>query len=95
MLSLTLRKMTRLITKSVFYSPHPPRGGGNWIKAELFLFFFLFGAASEAYGNFQARGRTEAGAAGLCHSHSNAGFEVHWLLTPQLTTMPDTFFFFK
>ena len=35
----------------------------------------LFRATPMAYGNSQARGRIGAGAASLCHSHSNAGSE--------------------
>ena len=51
------------------------------------LFFFLsfFRATSAAYGNFQARGPVRAVAASLCHSHSNARFELHLQTTPQLT----------
>ena len=43
------------------------------------LFVFLnglFRAAPAAYGNSQARGQIEAEAAGLHHSHSNAGSEL-------------------
>ena len=42
-----------------------------------------------AYGGSQARGRTGAAAAGLCHSHSNVGSELHLRPTPQRTAMPD------
>ena len=42
-----------------------------------FLLFFLFKAASETYGNSQARGRFIAAAAGLHHRHSNTGFEPY------------------
>ena len=45
-----------------------------------------------AYGSSQAKGRIAAAAAGLYHSHSNAGFEMHlqlhhslqqcWILNP-------------
>ena len=41
-----------------------------------FFFFCLFAfsrAAPPAYGGSQARGRIGDVAAGLCHSHSNAG----------------------
>ena len=41
---------------------------------------FLFTAALAAYGSSRARG--QIGAAGLCHSHSNAGSELH--LQPML-----------
>ena len=37
----------------------------------------LFRAAPAAYGGSQARGRVGAIAAGLHHSHSNAGSELH------------------
>ena len=49
------------------------------------FFFLLFRATPEAYGSFQARGQTEAAAAGLCHSHSNAGSK--WCLQPTLQLM--------
>jgi len=42
------------------------------------LLFFLFRATLAAYGNFQARGQIRAAAAGLHHSHSNAGYLTHW-----------------
>ena len=40
-----------------------------------FFFFLLFRAASAAFGSSQARGRIQAAAAGLHHSHSNVGSE--------------------
>ena len=40
-------------------------------------------------GSSQARGLIEAAAAGLHHSHSNAGPEQHLWPTPQLTAMQD------
>ena len=52
-------------------------------------YYRLFRAAPTAYGGSQARGRIGAVAAGLCHSHSDAGFELRLQLTPQLMTMPD------
>ena len=40
----------------------------------IFVFvFLLFWAAPVAYGSFQARGQIRVAAAGLHHSHSNAG----------------------
>ena len=42
----------------------------------LFL-FLLFRAAKAAYASFQARGQIRATAAGLHHSHSNAGSLTH------------------
>ena len=57
-----------------------------------FLFFFCLcafsGAAPAAYGGSQARGLIGAVAAGLRHSHSDAGTEPHLQLTPQLTATP-------
>ena len=55
----------------------------------LFVCFLLFRAAAEAYGGSQARGLIEATAAGLHHSHSNVGSELHLPSTPQLMAMPD------
>ena len=52
------------------------------------FYFLLFRAAPAAYGGSQARGPVGATAAGLCHSHSNAGSEPSIQPTPQLTT-PD------
>ena len=43
----------------------------------LIFFFFFFGAAATAYGSSQARGRMGATAAGLPHSHSDAGSLTH------------------
>ena len=47
---------------------------------DIFMIFFfgLFRAAPIAYGGSQARGPTGAVAAGLRHSHSNAGSWTHW-----------------
>ena len=54
---------------------------------ESFFFFFgLFGATPMAYGNSQARGQIGAVAAGLHHSHSNAGSVSHLQPIPQLRT---------
>ena len=43
----------------------------------IYLFSLIFRAVSVAYGNFQARGQIGAAAAGLGHSHCNAGSEPH------------------
>ena len=56
------------------------------------LFFCLFPfsrATPSAYGGSQARGPIGAEAAGLHHSHSKAGSELHLGPTAQLTAMPD------
>ena len=42
-----------------------------------------------AYESSQARGRIGAAAAGLHHSHSNAGSELSLRSTPQLTATSD------
>ena len=71
--------------------------GWNWVflrEAGLgtHSFFGLFAiswAAPVAYGGSQARGRIRAVAAGLRHSHSNAGSEPHLQPIPQLTATPD------
>ena len=58
----------------------------------LFIYFCLFffsRAAPAAYDGSQARGLMGAVAAGLHHSHSNAGSEPHLWTTPQLTATPD------
>ena len=54
-----------------------------------FAFFFFLRATPAAHGGSQARRRMGAVAAGLYHSHSNAGSELHLHPTPQLTAMPD------
>ena len=41
-----------------------------------FFFFLFFRAAPETYGSSQARAWIGAIAAGLCHSHSNAGSRI-------------------
>ena len=52
-------------------------------------YFCLFGATSAAYISSQAKGQIRAVAAGLRHSHSNSGSELHLRPTPQLTATPD------
>ena len=47
------------------------------IIKRLAFFFGLFRATPIAYGGSQARGLIGAAAAGLYHSHSNAGSEPH------------------
>ena len=51
--------------------------------------YLLFRAALAAYGGSQARGQIRAIAAGLHHSHSNAGSEPRLRPAPQLTATPD------
>jgi len=48
-----------------------------------------FRATSAAYKSSQARGQIRAAAAGLHHSHSNAGSELHLQPTLQLAAKPD------
>ena len=58
----------------------------------LLLFFFppfFFRAIPVAYGGSHARGQIRAAAAGLHHSHSNAGSKPHSQPAPQLMAMPD------
>ena len=55
----------------------------------IFFFFCLFRAAPMAYAGSQARGLIGATAAGLHHSHSNAGSKLCLRPTPELTAMPD------
>ena len=50
-----------------------------------FIIFFIFRAARVAYG----RDQIGAAAAGLCHSHCNAGSDMHLRPTPQLMATPD------
>ena len=54
----------------------------------LLLFLPFFRAAPAAYGSSQARGRIEAAAASLCHSHINTRFEPYLRPTPQLLATP-------
>ena len=54
-----------------------------------FFLFAIFWAVPAAYGGCQARGRIGAVAAGLHHSHSNAGSEPRLGRTPQLMATPD------
>ena len=41
-----------------------------------------------AYGGTQARGQIRGAAAGLCHSHSHQGSELHLQPTAQLMDTP-------
>ena len=59
-----------------------------FLSISIYLLFFR--AASTAYGSSQARGHIGAVAAGLHHSHSNAGSEPRLRPTPQLMATPDT-----
>ena len=52
-----------------------------------YLFILLFRAAPAACGGSQGRGPIGATAAGLCHSHSDAGSELCLQPTPQLTAL--------
>ena len=54
-----------------------------------FFAFCLLRATLTAYGGFQARGLIGAVAAGLHHSHSNAGSKLRLQPTPQLMARPD------
>ena len=78
---------------SVHPEPTLPQENNFSVLSFLFLSFFsvfcLFRAASVAYAGSQAKGQIGAVAAGLHHSHSNAGSELHLQPTPQLTAMLD------
>ena len=59
----------------------------------IYLFIFIFSlsrATPTAYGGSQARGCIRAVAAGLYHSHSIVGSELHLQPTPQLAATPDS-----
>ena len=64
-----------------FLQSRPGQNQGLGQKLYLTEFFVcLFRATPTAYGGFQARGRIRAVAAGLRHSHSNSGSDLHlWL----------------
>ena len=59
------------------------------IVVDISFFFLLFRAAPIAYGGSQARGRIRTMAAGLCHSHRNAGSKIHLWPTLQLRATLD------
>ena len=52
-------------------------------------FFAFFRATPMVHGSSQARDRIRATSAGLHHSHSQTGSELHLRLTPQLMVMLD------
>ena len=54
-----------------------------------FCLFVFPRAAPTAYGDSQAKGLIRPVAAGLHHSHSDAGSELRLQNTPQLTATPD------
>ena len=56
---------------------------------DFFFWLYFFRAAPLAYGGSQARGQSGAIAASLCHSHSNAGSELHLPPRSQLRAMLD------
>ena len=64
-----------------------------WGFVCLFVFVFVFlpflGPLPMAYRDSQARGRIGAVAAGLHHSHSNAGSKLCLQTTPQLMATLD------
>ena len=65
---------------------------GHFVRHLLIVLLFLlsvFRAAPMAHGDSQAKGPIRALAAGLCHSHSNAGSEQCLQPIPQLMAMPD------
>ena len=54
-----------------------------------FIFWSFFRATPTAHGGSQARGQIGARTAGLHHSHSNTGSELHLWPRPQLMVTPD------
>ena len=65
--------------------------GGQGVDYYYFFFLsFVFSkTAPRAYGGSQARGQIGPIAAGLRHSHSNAGPELRLQPTPQFKATPD------
>ena len=68
--------------------------GDSWFLLQLifflwfyFFFFFLYRAVPMAYESSQCRSWSGTAAAGLCHSHSNAGSKPHLRSTLQLVAM--------
>ena len=59
------------------------------ITKNFFFFFFFLRATLVAYDGSGARGGIRAKAAGLRHSHSNAGYKPHLQPIPQLRATPD------
>ena len=49
----------------------------------------LFRVVPVAHGGSQARDQIGTAVAGLWHSHSNTGSELHLRTAPQLTATPD------
>ena len=74
-----------------FCQPFPNLGKVNAFSFSFFFFlsFVLFRATLATYGGPQASGLIGAVAAGLRHSHSNAGSEPCLRPTPQVTATPD------
>ena len=60
---------------------------GNIVN--IIYLFLPFRAAAAAHGSSQARGPIGATAAGLGHSHSNAGSKPRLQPTPHLMATPD------
>ena len=68
---------------SLFFSPRLCFSARGLINThtpsqDFFFLLFFFSSAPVAYGDSQARGWIGAAAAGLHHSHSNAGSLTHW-----------------
>jgi len=69
--------------------PHDSQSDSLTTAPQQELLFWLFKAAPAAYGGSQVRGQIGGTTAGLHHSHSNEGSELHLSPTPQLTAVPD------
>ena len=61
----------------------------SFLPLFFYFIFCLFRATLAEYGSFQARGWIRATAAGLSHSYSTAGCELHLWPTPQLRATLD------
>ena len=59
------------------------------LKRQNMVYLFICFLGPHPYRNSQARNQIRAIAAGLHHSHSNRGSELHLQPTPQLMTTPD------
>ena len=69
----TIQKMRK--RKKELYQTRRKKPSRNKDSENAFFFFLLFRDVPAAHGGSQARGQIRAIAAGLRHSHSNAGSE--------------------
>ena len=86
------RTLWRLVifSFSIFILPHFSFWGfAFWFFWVFLCLCFLFSATPATCGVSLAGARIRATPAGLCHSHNNAGDELHPWPTPQLMETPD------